>query len=294
MMIRKNGYFIALCGGLILSFDTVIIRAIDLPMMQVTFWRSLSMALPMLLWMLFSMLRSKQINYLKIKPNKSFALAAVFYGLSSVLFPVSAMSTSIANMLFIIATAPLWAAIFAWFFLSEKIHPVTLITFILSIFGILTVLGGVDNLTMDSLRLGDVTAIATAMSMAAAFVVGRQSKADLSLAPSFGSILATVCLFVVYDIDFNINISQFALIILEGSIVVFLALSLIAKASRLISPPHLGLFLLLESVLAPIWICLTYGDVPSEGTIYGGIVILLSIITNSAYFIRKKEINKGH
>ncbi|HHB1596932.1 TPA: hypothetical protein ACN976_005172, partial [Vibrio campbellii] len=95
--------------------------------------------------------------------------------------------------------------------------------------------------------------------------------------------------FLVYDIDFNINLSQFTLIILEGSIVVFLALSLIAKASRLISPPHLGFFLLLESVLAPIWIWMIYGDVPSKGTIYGGIVILVSIITNSAYFISKSR-----
>lgn len=288
-MLRNNGYFIALCGGLILSFDTVLIKAIDLPAMQIAFWRSLSMTLPMLLWTLFSTIRSRQIKHLNIKPNKSFALAAVFYGLSSVLFPVSAMTTSIANMLFIIATAPLWAAIFSWFFLSERIHPVTLITFISSIFGILTVLGGVDNLRVDSLRLGDITAIATAMSMAAAFVVGRQSKIDLSLAPSFGSVLATVCIIMVYDVDFNINPSQFALIVLEGSIVVFWALSLIAKASRLISPPHLGFFLLLESVLAPIWIWMIYENVPSKGTIYGGIVILLSIITNSAYFISKSR-----
>ncbi|HHB1597077.1 TPA: EamA family transporter, partial [Vibrio campbellii] len=148
--------------------------------MQIAFWRSLSMALPMLLWTLFSTIRSRQIKHFSIKPNKSFALAAAFYGLSSVLFPVSAMTTSIANMLFIIATAPLWAAIFSWFFLSERIHPVTLVTFIFSIFGILTVLGGIGNLRIDSLKLGDITAIATAMSMAAAFVVGRQSKTDLS------------------------------------------------------------------------------------------------------------------
>ncbi|WP_237387720.1 DMT family transporter [Xenorhabdus sp. Sc-CR9] len=280
----KVGYLFALLGGTILSFDTVFIRAINFTPEQIAFWRSFSMSLPMIIIIFFSLFRRKN----KIKKNqtysKYFFLASFFYGLSAILFPVSAMTTSIANMLFIISTAPLWAAILSWFVIKEIVSRMTIVAFIISIAGVIVVMYG-SNANL-SVSFGDITALLTAISMAAAFVTGRISKQDLSLTPSIGAIFSFILLYSYFDINLDISLFNFFLILIEGSVIVFLALTLIAKSSKLIPSSHLGFFLLLEAVFGPIWIWLVFGDSPNNYTLIGGGIILTALIANSLHSIR--------
>ncbi|MBC8953969.1 DMT family transporter [Xenorhabdus sp. PB62.4] len=287
----KIGYLCALLGGITLSFDTVFIRAINFSPDQIAFWRSFSMSLPMILIIVFSFFKGKNKIKKEVVYNKDFLLASFFYGLSSVLFPISAMTTSISNMLFIISTAPLWAAIFSWVVTKEIVSRITVLSFVISIVGITIVMFG--SQTSLSVSIGDITALLTAMSMAAAFVVGRVSKKDLSLTPSIGAIFSTVLLYFYFDINFAISLSKFFLILIEGSVIVFLALTLIAKSSKLIPSPHLGFFLLLEAVLGPIWIWITFGDIPSAYTFIGGSIILIALITNSLHAIMTLKVSKS-
>ncbi|REF26514.1 EamA-like transporter family protein [Xenorhabdus cabanillasii] len=282
--IAKTGYLFALLGGTILSFDTVLIRAINFTPEQIAFWRSFSMSLPMIIIIFFSLLKRKNKSKKTQKYGKDFFLASFFYGLSAILFPVSAMTTSIANMLFIISTAPLWAAILSWFVTKEVVNRMTILAFVISIAGVTIVMSG--SSADFSVSFGDISALLTAMSMAAAFVVGRVSKQDLSLTPSIGAIFSFILLYLYFDINFDISLFNFFLILIEGSVIVFLALTLIAKSSKLIPSSHLGFFLLLETVFGPIWIWLVFGDRPNIYTLIGGGIILTALIANSIHSIR--------
>ncbi|MBD2797263.1 DMT family transporter [Xenorhabdus sp. 18] len=282
---EKYGYFIAFCGGFILSFDVALIRAINLSSEQVSFWRSLSLSLPMICITIYSILsKRKKINKDMIF-NKDVMLSSIFYGISSILFPVSAMLTSIANMLFIISTAPLWAGLFSWIFIREPINKVTFFSFTISLAGVLVVIFGSQQGFSFNPSVGDITALLTAITMAAAFVVGRSSKKNLTLSPSIGAIMSAIILYIFFDINFTIPVHKLSLVFLEGAIVVFIALSLVAKASRFIPSSHLGLFLLLETILGPLWVYLFFDEIPNIYAIIGGSVIFLALLVNSAHSI---------
>jgi len=279
----RRGYFFAALGGFILSFDTVLLRLINLPPVQIAFWRAIALALPVIFLIIFRYLRYRILPDKSSLFSRDMMLSAFFYGLSSVLFPVSAMLTSIANMLFIISTAPLWAGIFGWLFLREPVSKVTCLSFLLALVGVLTVILGNHQGMSLKLSTGDLTSLMTAMSMAAAFVVGRSSQLDLSLSPSVGAIFAAVILYIGFSIQIYLPGHTLSLIVLEGAVVVFLALSLIARASRFIPSSHLGLFLLLETILGPLWIYFAFAEVPSTEALIGGLVILSALFLNSGY-----------
>ncbi|MDR9889600.1 DMT family transporter [Pseudenterobacter timonensis] len=278
-----RGYAFAALGGFILSFDTILLRLINLPPVQIAFWRAVALALPVICLVLFRYLRYQIAPDKKSLFSRDMLLSAFFYGLSSVLFPMSAMLTSIANMLFIISTAPLWAGILGWLFLKEKVSKVACLSFILSLTGVLIVISETDSGITFNPSIGDLIALMTAILMAAAFVVGRGSAHDLSLSPSVGAILAAIVLFSGFDIHLDLPARTLSLVILEGAVVVFLALSLIARASRFIPSSHLGLFLLLETILGPVWIYLAFAEKPGESSIVGGGIILAALLLNSGY-----------
>ncbi|MGP3592756.1 DMT family transporter [Vagococcus sp. WN89Y] len=279
----RRGYYFAALGGVILSFDTVLLRLINLPPVQIAFWRSIALALPVIFFIIYRYLRYRTLPDKRSLFSRDMMLSAFFYGLSSILFPVSAMLTPIANMLFIISTAPLWAGIFGWFFLRESISKVTCLSFLLALVGVLTVIFGNNQGMSLTLSTGDLTSLMTAMSMAAAFVVGRSSQLDLSLSPSVGAIFSAVILYIGFSIRIYLPEHTLLLIALEGAVVVFLALSLIARASRFIPSSHLGLFLLLETILGPLWIYFAFDEAPSTKALIGGLVILSALFLNSWY-----------
>jgi drug/metabolite transporter (DMT)-like permease len=283
----KNGYVLATIGGIVLSFDTVFIKAINFSPERMAFWRSVSMSLPAILILIYQLLFSSK-SYQKINiTNKYFILSSIFYGLSSILFPVSVMLTSISNMLFIISTAPLWAAVISRIFTKESINLSTLMCFVISMLGVITVmLGSSTGLTLS---IGDLTAFATAICMASAFVVGRKSNINVSLSPSFGSIVAAIFLYFYFNLDFHVASDKLILILLEGAVVMFIALSLLSKASSIIPSVHLGFFLLLETVFGPIWIWMTFGEIPPIYTVIGGFIILVGLLTNSFLAMRMQR-----
>lgn len=282
---ERSGYVFATVGGIVLSFDTVLLRIINLPPIQIAFWRAIALALPVICLIIYASLRHKKLPEKDSLLSKDMLLSAFFYGLSSVLFPVSAMMTSIANMLFIISTAPLWAGILGWIFLREPVSRVTFFSFITALVGVFIVVYNPGKSFSFHISVGDVTAFLTAVTMAAAFVTGRGSKRNLSLSPSVGAVMSAVILYLCFDINLRITAHTFSLILLEGSIVVFIALSLIAKSSRLIPSAHLGLFLLLETIFGPIWIYFIFREFPGYNAIVGGSVILLALLANSIYSV---------
>jgi drug/metabolite transporter (DMT)-like permease len=280
---NSRGYALAALGGFILSFDTALLRIINLQPIQIAFWRSVALALPVLFLILYRYLRYRILPDKKNLFSQDMLLSAFLYGLSSVLFSVSAMLTSIANMLFIISTAPLWAGILGWLIIREAVNKVACLSFILALAGVFIVITGAGQKISFTPSIGDLTAFLTAVSMAAAFVVGRRSPRDLSLSPSVGAILSAIILFSGFNIQLTLPGRILSLVFLEGSVVVFLALSLIARASRSIPSSHLGLFLLLETILGPLWIYLVFAEKPEIASVVGGGVILAALLLNSLY-----------
>ena len=59
--------------------------------------------------------------------------------------------------------------------------------------------------------------------------------------------------------------------------------------SRFITAAEVNLFFLLETILGPLWVWMVIKEQPSNETIYGGIVIIITIAIHSLLAIKKTQ-----
>jgi len=72
------------------------------------------------------------------------------------------------------------------------------------------------------------------------------------------------------------------LMLLLGLVVVPVSLTLITLGPRYIPAPEAGLIMRLEALLAPLWVWLVLGEVPTMQTLLGGTIIISTLVLLSA------------
>ncbi len=60
---------------------------------------------------------------------------------------------------------------------------------------------------------------------------------------------------------------------------------MIGLSPRYLPAPEVSLILRLEALLAPLWVWVVLGEVPSRETLVGGSIILTTLVCLSAYTI---------
>ena len=117
---HTKGLLFAFTGVLVLSPDSLLIRLADIDQWSLLVYRGLSMALGMALisYYLDSVPLPKQYRNI----GRTGAFAAICFTGSTIGFINAVTYTTIANTLVIVATAPLFAALFGRLFLGERLH----------------------------------------------------------------------------------------------------------------------------------------------------------------------------
>src|SRR3546814_11314341 len=100
--------------------------------------------------------------------------------LSTLFFILALSLTTVADVLVIIAAAPLTAAVFGWIFLGEGVPLRTWVAIALTLAGIAFLVS--EDLGSGSL-LGDLAAVVTALCIGGTFVIARHGRA-VSMVPA--------------------------------------------------------------------------------------------------------------
>jgi drug/metabolite transporter (DMT)-like permease len=77
--------------------------------------------------------------------------------------------------------------------------------------------------------------------------------------------------------------------ILSNAEVLAIAFTLLAKAPKLISAPEVSLYMLIETVLGPIWVFLVGLEEPRQAAIIGGSIMLFTLGVNSVMAFEEEE-----
>jgi drug/metabolite transporter (DMT)-like permease len=79
--------------------------------------------------------------------------------------------------------------------------------------------------------------------------------------------------------DFSsVQPTDYGWLFLQGGVCVALAYLLLSRAPRYIPAPEVSLIMLLESFLGPFWVWLLLAEVPPSSTIYGGLLVLTTMV----------------
>jgi drug/metabolite transporter (DMT)-like permease len=78
--------------------------------------------------------------------------------------------------------------------------------------------------------------------------------------------------------QFAIGWRNLAIVSAMGAVQLALGLALFTLGSKAVPAAELALLVLLEPVLAPIWVWLAFAEVPSLPTLAGGAIILVAVL----------------
>lgn len=277
----QKGLLITCFGGLVLTIDIPMIRlgGGDVWSAQIT-RSSLSFLAAMVCWMAISLWRGKAM---RLVPGKSGLIVAMFYGLSAIAFIAAIYNTTTANLVFILTTITIFSALLGWIILGEKPKPITLWTMAIMIVAILAIV--FDSLESGNL-FGDICALIAAFMLSVAQIIARRSGQDMGFAPMLGAILpAAVAAFVLAGSGgmaaFHLDAPIWT--ILNGAVVIPVAFWCLATGPKYLTGAEVGMFYLLETVLAPVWVWLIFAELPTQTALIAGTVLILALLVHSVW-----------
>ena len=198
-------------------------------------------------------------------------------------------NTTVANTNFIISTQILFLAIFGYLFLKEKISPLTLASIFLAITGVLLMVG-------NSLSPGETSGNLAAFSMPITFailimIVRKFPKVDMIPAQFIAGISSCLIGFLLSE-KLMISSHDIFLGFVAGFFQVGFGFIFITMGARSTPSAMVGIIMLSESVLGPMWAFLFAGERPSLFTLIGGGIILFAVLIQfyALLFTGKKKL----
>lgn len=278
---HRRGLAITGLGGLALSFDIPLIRSANGEVWSLLALRSLStFAVAILAWFVINRVLRRPIALI---PGKAGLIAGLFYGINSFTFLLAVFNTSTANVVFILAFTSMFAAMLSWVFLKERPSRATLLTMVVMLLGVGVIVA--DGLESGHF-FGDAMAACSAFLLASAITVSRASGRDMALVPLTTAIFPALAALLLLPTS-GFSVAEPAYIIFNGLVVIPLAFFCLATGPRYLSAPEVGMFYLLETVLAPIWMWIVFSETPTGQTLLGGAILILALVGHSLWQMLK-------
>ena len=273
----KRHYLFAITAPVFWSLAGVVVKSLEQATeWQINFYRCLSLALFVAAVTLIRYRRST-LTVLRMGGLKTLMSGALLSG--AMLCNVVALKyTTVAVAVFVMAAAPILAALLGRLFLGEEVRARVWISIVLAILGIGIMVGG-------RLQIGDTVGVAVAIQGIVFFGVYAVSlrvgkNVDMTPAVFYGGAIGTAVSFSV-SIGTGVGLAipwiEAMWCTLLGVVQLGLGSVLFALAAQGVPAVQLTLFALGEPLLAPVWVWLMLGDVPTMTTLLGGAVLFAAL-----------------
>ena len=280
-----KGLLITASGVLIISPDGLLTRLILTDHWNMIFWRALLVSFGM--WLMVSLINPNRVwQQYRTVPGPGLLIVAA-YSLGTISFVFAITHTSVANTLIILSSTPLFAALISRFLLNEKIQPRTMIAILLVAIGIGVIASG-SAAEQDGL-LGDLAAILGSFFLACGLSFVRRFPRISTFSAISCSGLLTALLVLPLASPLMISQSDFGYLLIMGLYVVPVGTALMYVGPRYIPAAEVGLLLLLESILGPIWVWLVFAEQPGVYTLVGGAIVLSTVVINTIWALNRKS-----
>jgi len=295
------GVLLGLFGALVITPDTLFMRLSEMDVWVMMVWRGLQMGGFLLLaWLVCAVFlykteqRSSDVTAL-LSPQGLTAVSAIVFG--GVTFVYGIAETSVSIVLFSLACSPLFAAVFSAFLLQERTRLATWVTMAVSLIGIaLTVWGGDEAVDAPdgSVLIGALCGLSTAAALGLNFVMFRaRPDIPLLLANGLGAFLTGLIGLSIVAMSAPglsaVLTGNLAAISVSGLLILPLSFMALTAATRFTRAANVSLFMLLETVLGPVWVWLGTGERPGGLTIFGGFVVVLSLIVYIRLLLKTED-----
>jgi len=277
---HAKGLLITATGVLIISPDGLLTRLIQTDHWTMLFWRALLLSFGM--WLAVNL----------VNPNRAWQryrtvrgpglLMVVAYALGTFVYSIT--HTSVANTLVILSSTPLFAALISRVLLKERINPRTMTAILLVAVGIGVIAAG--SVGSGGALAGDLIAILGSFFLACGLCFVRRFPQVSTLSAISCSGLLTALLVLPMAAPLAISQDDFGYLLIMGLYVVPTGSALLYIWPRYIQSAEVGLLLLLESILGPVWVWLVFQEQPGHYTLIGGAIVIMTLLMNTVWALR--------
>jgi len=285
-----NGVILVLLAGVAWSSIGIGIRMIeDANVWQILFYRSIALAS-----FLFCTITYRS-GFKPMAVIRKSGLAGAIGGVGLVFAFAGGIyaiqTTTVANAMFLFASAPFLAAVFGWIILREDVRKATWIAIIFASIGIVIMV--IDGISAGQVT-GNLSAILSALGFAVFTVALRWGKLEDMLPAVFlAGIFAIITAAVICQVKgygFSVPRNDILIALSMGIFQVGLGLTIFTIGSKVVPAAELALLSMTEVLLAPIWVWFFLGETASFYTLFGGLILMLAIAGNAVSGLRRKPV----
>ena len=275
------GPFLVFLGACTLSFGGLIVKSFEgANLWQILFWRSIFFSIVVLFFLIITHKKNLFTSIYKVGLPGLFGGVVLSCGYAGYVFAM--YNTTVANANFIIQTQTIFLAIFGYIFLKEKISKLTLASIFLAFAGIFLMLG--DSLTTGQMT-GNVAAFVMPISFAVLILIVRKypgvDMIPLQLIAGIGAVI------IGYLFSSKIIISSHDIFLgfVAGFFQVGFGFIFITIGAKTTPSALVGIIMLTEAILGPLWAWLFINETPPLVVLVGGTIVLSAVLLQ--FFNRK-------
>ncbi|MDE0524643.1 MAG: DMT family transporter [Boseongicola sp.] len=280
-----KGLIVTTLGVLLVVPDSLFVRLVDAEPMVIAFWRG-STAGAVVLVVLLAVQGVRGFRAV-LQTGWPGLVYTVLMGTTAPAFVLAVTQASVANVVFIFASMPVFAALFSRIFLGELIRARMVITMAVVILGLGIIAYGSSETQIASWK-GDIWAVYISAAFAAALTAVRKVKATSMIPAIPVAYIGAAILLGMFVSPGEAFETQWPLFLGHGAFI-GAASCLLALGPRYISSSEVALLVLLESVLAPVLVWLAIGENPGPWAVVGGTVVVGALLVSNIYSLMKQE-----
>ena len=287
MNIIRNlpGPLLIFLGAVSLSFGGLIVKSFEgATLWQILFWRSLFFSLTVLTFLIISYKKKTFKAFYESGLPGFIGGIILSFGFCGYVFAM--YNTTVANTNFIISLQILFLAIFGYFFLKEKINLITLISIVLAMIGVLVMVG--NSLTPGELS-GNLAAFTMPITFAVLIMIVRKFPTVDMVPAQFIAGISSCLIGFLLSTQIMISPNDIFLGFLAGFFQVGFGFIFITIGARTTPSAMVGIIMLSESILGPIWAFLFVSERPSIFGLIGGVIILSAVLLQFYTLLNKNK-----
>ena len=278
---NAKGLALTSTGIFIMSLESLLIKYTNVSSFVFSFYLGIFIFISMMITLLF-----KEKTYVKNAFKSSFLIlitCAIMMGASNIFFITAVKTTTVANVVIIFSTSALFSALIAYILYREKITKNILYASFFMFVGLYIIFN--DSLELGSL-VGNMYALFCTMLFSISFVLlSKYKEMDRIVLTAFSGISLSILAFFLSE-DLKIDLNNLLIVMFMGLVISSFSRVLIGNGAKYISASEVSLLMLIETIMAPIWVWIFLNEIPTIYTFIGGSVIILTLIINSLYTLK--------
>ncbi|MBI1398222.1 MAG: EamA family transporter [Betaproteobacteria bacterium] len=253
---------------------------------EVTFWRSFFMTL-FIGTVLLVQYRGRFLDRLRatgVAGVTSGALWALMY----VCFIVALSKTTVANTLVLCSVSPFMSALFGWLFLRERVAGRTWAAMVVAMSGIVLMFS--EGVARGDLA-GNLVALLIPVGFGLNVVLNRRMHATVDMVPTLFLSGIFSCLVVLpFALPFDARGADFVNLVTLGVVQLGGGCLLMVLAARHLRAAEVGLLSELETVFGVAATWWVVGEVPSDLTLAGGVIVIAALAVDTALSLMRRPV----